>query len=170
MTTRSAASAVIRDVLTGAELEWEESEPHAFVVSMPGVRKLKTTCSLVVGEHSVSVNAFVVRAPDENHEAFYRLLLERNRRAYGVHFALDTLGDVYLAGHVPIGSVTAEEVDRVLGCVLEYADDLFNRLLELGFASAIRREWAWRVDRGESLANLEAFKHLTEESTQEPPR
>ena len=34
------------------------------------------------------------------------------------------------------------------------------RLLELGFADAIRREWAWRVSRGESLANLEAFKHL----------
>jgi hypothetical protein len=32
--------------------------------------------------------------------------------------------------------------------------------LELGFSNAIRREWAWRVERGESLANLKAFEHL----------
>jgi hypothetical protein len=44
--------------------------------------------------------------------------------------------------------------------VLQYADSSFNPLLELGFSSAIRREWAWRVSRGESLANLKAFEHL----------
>ena len=27
-------------------------------------------------------------------------------------------------------------------------------MLEIGFGSAIRREWAWRVSRGESLDNL----------------
>src|SRR5690606_26239240 len=108
--------------------------------------------------HSVSVNAFVVRAPDENHAEFYRWLLDRNRRTYGVHFALDQLGDIYLVGHIPVESVTAAEVDRLLGCVVEYADGSFDKLLELGFATAIRREWAWRVDRGESLANLQAFR------------
>ena len=44
--------------------------------------------------------------------------------------------------------------------MLEAADGDFNTLLELGFASSIRREWDWRVSRGESLANLQAFKHL----------
>ena len=31
----------------------------------------------------------------------------------------------------------------------------------IGFASAIRKEYAWRVKRGESLANLQAFGRLT---------
>jgi hypothetical protein len=44
--------------------------------------------------------------------------------------------------------------------VLEAADGDFNTLLELGFASSIRREHAWRQERGESLANLKAFEHL----------
>ena len=44
--------------------------------------------------------------------------------------------------------------------VLEAADGDFNTLLELGFASSIRREYAWRTDRGESVANLAAFEHL----------
>ena len=52
------------------------------------------------------------------------------------------------------------KIDRLLGSVMQYADSSFNPLLELGFSNAIRREWAWRVSRGESLANLDAFKHL----------
>jgi len=56
--------------------------------------------------------------------------------------------------------MTEQEIDRILGAVLQYADSSFNPLLELGFSSAIRREWAWRVSRGESLANLKAFEHI----------
>ncbi|MGH3934041.1 MAG: YbjN domain-containing protein, partial [Pseudonocardiaceae bacterium] len=51
-------------------------------------------------------------------------------------------------------------LDRVLGQVVEAADGDFNTLLEIGFASSIRREWDWRVARGESLGNLAAFEHL----------
>lgn len=40
------------------------------------------------------------------------------------------------------------------------ADESFNTILELGFASSIRKEWQWRTERGESTKNLEAFKHL----------
>jgi hypothetical protein len=53
--------------------------------------------------------------------------------------------------------VSTEEIDRVLGCVLSYSDDNFNTALAIGFESSIRREWAWRLKRGESTANLAAF-------------
>ncbi len=66
-------------------------------------------------------------------------------------------------GRLPLEAVSADEIDRLLGCVLTYSDDNFDGLLELGFATAIRREWAWRVQRGESLANLQAFAHLVED-------
>jgi hypothetical protein len=79
---------------------------------------------------------------------------------YGVAYTLDNLGDIYLVGRIASSAVTAEEIDRVLGQVLEAVDEDFNTLLELGFSSSIRREWAWRVSRGESLKNLEAFAHL----------
>jgi hypothetical protein len=90
----------------------------------------------------------------------YRFILRRNARLYGVHYALDKIGDIHLVGRVGLHAVTADEVDRLLGQVLEAADGDFNTLLRLGFAGSIRREWAWRVDRGESLANLEAFESL----------
>jgi hypothetical protein len=46
----------------------------------------------------------------------------------------------------------------VLGSVLEYADGTFDQILQLGFGTAIRKEWAWREKNGESMANLAAFK------------
>ncbi|MER0447249.1 YbjN domain-containing protein [Streptomyces sp. NPDC006711] len=155
---------VIEAALKDAELSWESPGPGAYVVTLPGTRKLSTTCSLRVGRHSLSVNAFVVRHPDENEPAVHRWLLERNLRLYGVSYAIDQLGDVYLAGKLPLSSVTPDELDRLLGVVLEEADGSFNTLLELGFASAIRREYAWRVSRGESTRNLEAFGRLTGET------
>ena len=42
--------------------------------------------------------------------------------------------------------------------MLTTADESFNTILELGFASSIRKEWEWRNLRGESTENLEAFR------------
>ncbi|WP_406170843.1 YbjN domain-containing protein [Streptomyces sp. NBC_00996] len=156
------AAQVIEGVLKDAELEWESPEPGNYVVKLPGTRKLSTTVSLIVGRHSLSLNAFVVRHPDENQEAVHRWLLERNLKLYGVSYAVDSLGDVYLVGKLPLAAVAPDEIDRLLGSVLEAADGSFNTLLELGFASAIRKEYAWRVSRGESTRNLDAFTHLTQ--------
>jgi hypothetical protein len=151
----------VESALKDAELEWESTAPGTYVVKLPGVRKLSTTLSLIVGRHSLSLNAFVVRHPDENEPAVHRWLLERNLKLYGVCYAVDRLGDIYVTGKLPLASVTEEEIDRLLGQVLEAADGSFNTLLELGFASSIRKEYAWRVSRGESTRNLDAFTHLT---------
>ncbi|MET9979250.1 YbjN domain-containing protein [Streptomyces microflavus] len=156
----TAAAQVIEATLNEAGLAWESPAPGNFVVTLPGTRKLSTTCSLIVGKHSLSLNAFVVRHPDENEAEVHRWLLERNLRLFGLSYAIDSLGDVYLAGKLPLSVVTPEELDRLLGTVLEAADESFNTLLELGFASSIRKEYAWRVSRGESTRNLDAFSHL----------
>lgn len=157
----SAPTAVIEYALQDAGLEWESPAEGTYVVTLPGTRKLSTTCSLAVGRHSLSVNAFVVRRPDENHADVHRWLLERNTRLYGVSYAIDRLGDIYLVGRLPLGAVTPDGVDQLLGTVLENADGSFNTLLEMGFATAIRREYEWRTARGESTRNLAAFTHLT---------
>ncbi|MEU5598536.1 YbjN domain-containing protein [Streptomyces sp. NPDC020298] len=158
------AAQVIEDVLRDAELDWESPEPGNYVVKLPGTRKLSTTVSLLVGRHSLSLNAFVIRHPDENEAAVHRWLLERNLKLFGVSYAVDRLGDIYVTARLPLVTVTADEIDRLLGQVLEAADGSFNTLLELGFASAIRKEYAWRVSRGESTRNLDAFAHLTRRS------
>jgi hypothetical protein len=148
-------------------LEYEVSPQSSVVVVLPGTHKLKTTVNLIPGEHSLRVEAFVIRHPDENHEAVWAWLLKRNARMYGVAFSIDANGDVYLTGRLPAHAVTADELDRLLGAVLSYADESFDALLELGFAEAIRREWAWRIKRGEPTDNLRAFQHLAPGHLQE---
>jgi Putative bacterial sensory transduction regulator len=151
---------LIAGVLDCAGLEYEHPETGRFIVTLPGSARLQTTCLVLVGRHGVLVEAFVCRHPDEAHEDVYRWLLQRNTRLYGVHYALDKAGDIYLIGRMARHATTADELDRVLGQVVEAADGDFNTLLELGFAASIRREWNWRVARGESLRNLAAFEHL----------
>lgn len=159
--TDASPAEVVRGWLEESGLEWEPgARPGEFVVQLPGEAKLRTTVSLLVGDQGLSASAFVVRRPDENHEAFYRRLLTRNSRLPGIAFALDRLGDVYLVGRIPVEGVTTETVDRLLGAILSVADSSFNELLTLGFLESMKREWQWRVERGESTRNLEAFRGL----------
>jgi hypothetical protein len=102
----------------------------------------------------------VIRKPDEHEDQVHHWCMTKNAAMYGLAFAINQLGDIYLVGRLPLDSVNEKELDRLLGSVLQYSDSAFNPLLEIGFANAIRREWAWRVSRGESLSNLEAFSHL----------
>lgn len=156
---------VIRDHLAASEVEYEEVADGVFSFSLPGEKKLQTAVRLDVGPHALGVHAFVCRKPDENHESVYRWLLERNLRMYAVAFAVDRLGDIYLDGRLPLTAITPDELDRLLGSVLTYADDSFNTILELGFASSIRKEWEWRRLRGEPTKNLDAFRGWLEADT-----
>jgi hypothetical protein len=143
------AGDVIRQALDELEVPYEESAPGTFVAVLPGERKLRTTVSLVVGPHSLTVNAFVVRHPDENVDDFHKWLLQYNAKHPGVAFGIDPLGDVYLVSQLPLTGITVDEVDQLLGRVLDVADSSFNTLLEIGFATSIRREWAWGLYGGE---------------------
>lgn len=156
--SRQEVADVLRGVLRAGDLDWQELVEGTFDVILPGERKLKIPVRLEVGSHALSVHAFVCRRPDENFEAVYRWMLERNMKMFGVGFALDAAGDVFLDARLPLTVVTSDEVDRLLGSVLTYADESFNVLLELGFATSIRKEWEWRIEHGESTANLEAFR------------
>lgn len=151
---------VIRNWCEDAGVEWEQPQPGFFVIVLPGDQKLRTNVSLTVSEDTLVVNAFVIRHPDENTAAVHRWLLERNQRIFGLAYAIDHLGDIFLVGTLPIGGLTHEVVDRLMGAVLLHSDQAFNTLLELGFAEAIRAEWRWRLKSGESTANLAAFPHL----------
>lgn len=152
------AAGVVRDYLTANEIEYDELSEGVFAFSLPGERKLQTPVRLDIGTHAVAVHAFVCRRPDEQHERVYRWLLERNLKTYGVAFAIDRLGDIYLDGRLPLAVISNDELDRLLGALLTVADESFNTILELGFETSIRKEWAWRIARGEPTFNLEAFR------------
>jgi hypothetical protein len=156
----TSAVDTVRTWLTANEISYDDLGDGVFALELPGEKKLKTPCRLEVGPHALAVHAFVCRNPDENHEAVYRWLLERNLKLYAVAFGVDHLGDIYLDARLPLSSVTPHDLDKLVGSVLAYADESFNVLLELGFATSIRKEWEWRKLRGEPTTNLEAFRSL----------
>ena len=163
------AAEQLEAALVAVGLEWQQTGPGLYAVTLPGTRKLRTECALELGRHHLDLRAFVARNPDENREGVYRWLLERNLKLYGIRFSLDALGDIYLTGRIARAAVSADEVDRLLGAVAATADDSFNVILELGFAESIRQEWRWRLSRGESTANLAAFSQLRPSSSGPSP-
>lgn len=163
MTSDTPRGTVVAELLTWLQeldVPIEQPDPFTLVASIPGSHRLTTTCSFHVGDTALVINAFVARNPDENHEAVYRWLLERNRRMYGVSFTIDHLGDIYLHGRVPLAGLSATEVDRLVGAIAQYSDESFNPILELGFRTSIEREWQWRIENGLPTENLAAFAHL----------
>ena len=130
------------------------------VLTIAGVHRLRINVAFVEGAHTLRVESFVARNPDENHEVVYRWLLEQNARLMGVAFAIDRFGDVYLSGALRAETVNSQSIDQLLGIVVATSDAAFNTLIELGFRSAIEREWAWRTSRGLPADNLAAFAHL----------
>lgn len=161
MSLRDDVAAVLEGVLADNELDWEAGvNDGEYVVTLPGEKKLKTVTSLTVGENDLITTAFVIRQPDENHLDFYKFLLRRNLKLPGLAYSIDSSGDVYVGGRVPLAAVDETYLDKLLGAVLRAADEPFNDLLVLGFLTSMKKEWEWRISRGESTRNLEAFKHL----------
>ncbi|MEY4493874.1 MAG: hypothetical protein RL355_1223 [Actinomycetota bacterium] len=150
----------LRNYLAENGLEPQDVSDSALVITVQGSAKLKINVALAIGEHTFRIESFVARNPDENHENVYKWVLEENRRLLNAAFCLDTFGDIYLRGSMPIANMTISDVDQLLGVVITESDRSFNTLLELGFKSAIEREWAWRTSNGMDTANLQAFAHL----------
>lgn len=146
------------------DVEVESVSADQAVVVLPGEKKLKTNVSIRAGAHTVDFQAFIVRKPDENRERFFQWLLQQNGRLGGLSFSVDGHDDVYLNASLPPEVFlvdSAEDVlDSYLGRFLGIADKSFNELLVLGFLTSMKREWAWRLARGESTRNLSAFEHL----------
>jgi hypothetical protein len=130
------------------DLTVERTPEGGWLTMLAGERKRTIPVYLEVGDHGLSLQSFFMAAPDEQHGEVYGLLLRRNLRSYTLRFALDPIGDVLLVGLVPLAALTAEELDRVLGQLLQVADETYDQALRLGFAAYIEREQAWRAKVG----------------------
>ena len=142
-----SARAVVERWLAANDVD-AEREGERWTLMLHGERKRTLGVTLSLGDHTLIVQSFFMRAPDEDIAAVYALLLRRNLRSYTLRFALHPDGDVLLVGVVPLEAVTDVELDRVLGQLLAVADETFDEALRLGFAGYIEREQAWRSASG----------------------
>ena len=133
----------------------------AYVVTLPGTHKLKTLCNLIVGDHTLRIEAFVMRQPDENREQLWAYLLQRNARMYGVG-VLHRRASATCTWSAGCRCTRSRRTSWT-GCSARSSPTPTSRSTRCWRSAsgrAIRREWAWRVSRGESLENLKAFAHF----------
>jgi hypothetical protein len=92
----------IEEFLDSHDLEYERKDNNTFLLTLPGEKKLQTHCALVVGDHSLSINAFVIRRPDDNADQVHAWCMSKNASMYGIAFATNEVGDIFLVGRLPL--------------------------------------------------------------------
>jgi len=142
---RSAAVDAVTAFLADTGVPAERLGDGRWFVRLAGERKLGVGVHVVVGDRTLRVESFFMRAPEEQHARLYHDLLVRQATSYVLRFTLDEAGDLFLTGQVPLRAVSVDEVDRVLGTVLEVADATYLPSVATGFASSIAAEQAWRA-------------------------
>lgn len=139
------AAEIIEQYLRDREIRYEHPAEGDFVVLLRGEKKHAITVLLAVRERTLALESFFIRRPAENRDEVYGMLLRANMRTYGIRFALDDMEDVFIVAKLPLEAVTEDELDRLLGAVLTTADDTFMPAIEVGFASYLARDMAWRA-------------------------
>ncbi len=142
---QAAARAAVEAFLAGTGLDAERLDTGRWFVRLAGERKLGIGVHLQVGDRTLRVESFFMRAPEEQHGRLFRDLLLRQAASYVLRFTLDENGDLFVVGQVPLLAVTVEEVDRIMGSVLELCDSAYLPSVEIGFASSLAAERAWRA-------------------------
>lgn len=112
-----------------------DGDDTRWYVRMRGEEKEFTTVWLTLGQRTLRYEAYVMPAPEENIEAVFENLLRRNERLIGVHFAIGVEDAVFLRGDLPLVALSEAELDRVIGSLYATAEQCFQGLLRIGFAS-----------------------------------
>lgn len=135
---------IIESYLADRDVRHERMSDADWAAQLHGEKKLSITVLLALRERTLQIESFFIRRPAENHADVYRMLLRANMRVYGVRFAIDDIGDVFLVGRIPVDAVNEDELDRILGAILTTSDEMFMPAIEVGFASYLARDMAWR--------------------------
>jgi hypothetical protein len=116
----------------------ESNEPRWYV-RLRGEEKEHITVWLTLGQRTLRYEAYVLPAPRENVEAVYELVLRRNDRLVGAHFAIGVEDAIFLRGELPLASLDEAELDRVIGSLYQYVEANFPALIRLAFTSQFPR-------------------------------
>ena len=134
---RSRADRLLFTTLGEIGVDFERVDEGAYLVTLPSGVRESTLVWLIAGDHGLVVESLFLRRPDARRDEVLAALLARNLRTWGVHFAVDEIGDVFLVGTLPYAAVWADlhgELDRVLGQVLAHVEQAWRQCVAAGFA------------------------------------
>lgn len=119
----------------------DQGEPgeHRWYVRMRGDEKEFTTVWLHLGQRTLKYETYVMPAPEENAQMLFENLLRRNETLVGAHFSIGVEDAVFLRGELPIRLIDEEELDRIIGTLYAYVEQIFPTIIRIGFASRFEK-------------------------------
>jgi hypothetical protein len=113
-----------------------------WLIRLRGEERDVITLWLSLRQRTVFVETELMPAPEENVEALYRYLLVKNHELRELHLAIGPEAGIYLVTQVPIGELTVERIDELVGATVTYVDDMFPTVMSMGLPSMYRRRRA----------------------------
>jgi hypothetical protein len=113
-----------------------------WLIRLKGEERDVITLWLSLRQRTVFVETELMPAPEENVEALYRYLLVKNHELRELHLAIGPEAGIYLVTQVPIGELTVERMDELVGATVTYVDDMFPTVMSMGLPSMYRRRRA----------------------------
>ena len=110
-----------------------------WLIRLKGDEKDVITLWLSLRQRTVHVETEVTPAPEENRETLYRYLLVKNAEIRELHLAIGPEDGIYLMTQIPIGEVTVERLDEVVGATLTYVEEIYPTAMTMGLSSLYRR-------------------------------
>jgi hypothetical protein len=112
----------------------ETAEPRWYV-RLKGDEKDHITIWFTLGQRTLRYEAYVLPAPVEHVAEVHELVLRRNDRLVGAHFAIGVEDAIFLRGELPLTALNEAELDRIIGSLYQYVESTFPALIRLAFAS-----------------------------------
>jgi hypothetical protein len=106
---------------------------------LKGEEKDVITLWLSLRQRSVHVETEVIPAPEESRELLYRYLLVKNAELRELHLAIGPEDGIYLMAEIPVGEMTRERLDEVVGATLVYVEEIYPTAMSMGLPSLYRR-------------------------------
>lgn len=115
----------------------DQGEPgeHRWYVRMRGEEKEFTTVWFHLGQRTLKYETYVMPAPEENAQELYENVLRRNESLVGAHFSIGIEDAIFLRGELPIRLIDEQELDRIIGTLYAYVEQIFPSIIRIGFAS-----------------------------------
>ena len=108
---------------------------HRWYVRMRGEEKEFTTVWFHLGQRTLKYETYVMPAPEENAQELYENVLRRNESLVGAHFSIGIEDAIFLRGELPIRLIDEQELDRIIGTLYAYVEQIFPSIIRIGFRS-----------------------------------
>ena len=123
----------VAPILDALDIAPERRGPREWSVAVPCSTRGAVGVLVGVRELTVTLRAFVVRAPDRDAEAVYARLLHKNLGTRHWRFAIDDLGDVFAVADARLEGLGVEMLDGLLGELSTLVDEVYETIVRMGF-------------------------------------